>query len=115
MSAFCTSSRLNQATDCVAGLSCSAAAGCAEEDIVLPLLQRYLNIEDRKAAEDLHAFHVPVFRKVPSPLLPGLPQLREFLVQTFPYAMSLREPDMADASLIDDLVRSGFIDQLYAA
>jgi hypothetical protein len=74
----------------------------AEEDIIVPLLQRYLNIEDRKAAENLHAVHVPVFRKAPSPLLPGLPQLREYLVQKYPYVMSLREPDMADASLIDD-------------
>lgn len=44
-----------------------------------------------------------------------MPRLREFLVQKYPYVMSLREPDMADASLIDDLVRGGFIDQLYAA
>src|SRR6478672_9174865 len=36
-------------------------------DIVVPLLQRYLKIDDRKAAEDLYAFHVPVFQKVPRP------------------------------------------------
>ena len=36
-------------------------------DIVVPLLQRYLKIEDRKAAEEFHAFHVPVFQKVPLP------------------------------------------------
>ena len=41
-------------------------------DIVIPLLQRYLNIEDRKAAEELYAFHVPVFQKVPRPSFPGM-------------------------------------------
>ena len=34
----------------------------ARPDIVVPLLQRYLKIEDRKAAEELHAFHVSVFQ-----------------------------------------------------
>src|SRR6478672_2129315 len=48
-------------------------------DIVVPLLQRYLNIEDRKAVEELHAFHVPVFQKVPRPSFPGMQALREFL------------------------------------
>ena len=33
-------------------------------DIVVPLLQRYVKLEDRKAAEDLYAFHVPVFQKL---------------------------------------------------
>ena len=32
-------------------------------DIVVPLLKRY--------PEELHAFHVPVFQKVPRPYLPG--------------------------------------------
>ena len=31
-------------------------------------------------AEDLYAFHVPVFQKVPRPSFPGLQALREFLV-----------------------------------
>lgn len=41
----------------------------AEEDIVVPLLQRYLNIEDRKAAEKLHAIHVPSLSKGTEPAL----------------------------------------------
>jgi hypothetical protein len=84
-------------------------------DVVVPLLQHYLSIEDRKAANDLYAFHVAVFRKAPSPLLPGMPTLREFLAKTYPDAMSLKESDIADSSFIDELERSGFIDRLYAA
>jgi ABC-type nitrate/sulfonate/bicarbonate transport system substrate-binding protein len=83
-------------------------------DIVVPLLQRYIKIEDRKVAEDLYAFHVPVFQKVPRPSFPGLQELREFLVAKYPTAMSLKESDIADSSFIDELERSGFIDRLYA-
>jgi ABC-type nitrate/sulfonate/bicarbonate transport system substrate-binding protein len=82
-------------------------------DIVVPLLQRYVKIEDRKAAEELDAFHVPVFQKVPRPLFPGMQTLREFLAPKYPAAMSLKESDIADSSFIDELERSGFIDRLY--
>jgi hypothetical protein len=82
-------------------------------DIVVPLLQRYVKIEDRKVAEDLYAFHVPVFQKVPRPSFPGMQALREFLLTKYPTAMSLKESDIADPSFIDELERSGFIDRLY--
>ena len=81
-------------------------------DVVVPLLQRYLKIEDRKAAEQLHAFHVPVFQKVPRPSFPGMQTLRDFLVAKYPTAASLKESDIADSSFIDELERSGFIDRL---
>lgn len=84
-------------------------------DIVVPLLQRYLKIEDRKAAEELHAFYVPVFQRVPRPSFPEMQALRDFLVKKYPAAVSLKESDIADSSFIDELERSGFIDRLYAA
>lgn len=84
-------------------------------DIVVPLLQRYLKIEDRKVVEELYAFHVPVFQKVPRPSFQGMLALREFLAAKYPTAVSLKETDIADSSFIDELERSGFIDRLYAA
>jgi ABC-type nitrate/sulfonate/bicarbonate transport system substrate-binding protein len=84
-------------------------------DIVVPLLQRYLKIEDRKAVEDLHAFHVPLFQKVPRPSFPGMQKMRDFLVKKYPAAVSLKEADIADSSFIDELEHNGFIDRLYAA
>ncbi|MGB6662890.1 MAG: hypothetical protein WBE90_28340 [Xanthobacteraceae bacterium] len=84
-------------------------------DIVIPLLQRYLNIEDRKAAEDLYAFHVPVFQKVPRPSLSGMQTLRGLLTAKYPAAASLKESEIADPSFIDELEQNGFIDRLYAA
>jgi hypothetical protein len=84
-------------------------------DIVVPLLQRYLKIEDRKAVEDLYAFHVPLFQRVPRPSFPGMQNLRDVLANKYPAAASLNELDIADPSFIDELERDGFIDRLYAA
>jgi ABC-type nitrate/sulfonate/bicarbonate transport system substrate-binding protein len=86
-----------------------------QPDIVVPLLQRYVKIEDRKAAEELYAFHVPVFERVPRPRFPQMQMLRDYLVAKYPNAASLRESDIADSSFVDELERSGFIDRLYAA
>lgn len=86
-----------------------------QPDIVVPLLQRYVKIDDRKAAEDLYAYHVPVFQKMPRPSFAGMQTLREFLVAKYPAAASLKESDISDPSFIDELERSGFIDRLYAA
>ena len=83
-------------------------------DIVVPLLQRYLNIDDRKVAEELYAFHVAVFQKIPRPSFPGMQTLRELLIAKYPAAGSLKESDIADSSFIDELERNGFIDRLYA-
>jgi hypothetical protein len=84
-------------------------------DIVVPLLQRYLKIEDRKAVEDLHAFHVPLFQKVPRTSFPGMQKMRDVLVKKYSAAASLKEADIADSTFIDELEHSGFIDRLYVA
>ena len=84
-------------------------------DVVVPLLQRYLKIDDRKSAEDLYAFHVPVFQKVPRPSLGGMQRLRDVLAPKYPAAVTLNETDIADASFIDELAQNGFIDRLYTS
>ena len=83
-------------------------------DFIVPLLQRYLNIDDRKAAEEIYAFHVPVFQKIPRPSFPGMQTLRDLLVTKYPAAASLKESDIADSSFTDELERNGFIHRLYA-
>jgi ABC-type nitrate/sulfonate/bicarbonate transport system substrate-binding protein len=83
-------------------------------DIVVPALQRYLHIEDPKAAEELYAFHAPLFQKVPRPSFPGTQILRDLLAPKYPAASLLKGSDIADSSFIDELERDGFISNLYA-
>jgi hypothetical protein len=73
-----------------------------------------LKIDDRTTAEELYAFHVPVFQKTPKPSFPGIQTLRDLLAPKYPAAASLRESDIADSSFIDELERTGFIGRLYA-
>jgi ABC-type nitrate/sulfonate/bicarbonate transport system substrate-binding protein len=82
-------------------------------DIVVPLLQQYLNIDDRSAVEDLYRYHVPVFEKVPRPLLGNLQNVKDVLAHKYPAAVLLREADIADASFVDELEHDGFIERLY--
>jgi ABC-type nitrate/sulfonate/bicarbonate transport system substrate-binding protein len=82
-------------------------------DLVVPLLQRYVKLDDRKAAEELYAFHVPIFQKTPRPTFPQIQALRDYFTPKYPNAVSLQEADIADSSFIDKLERSGFIDRLY--
>ena len=83
--------------------------------IAVPLLQRFLQIDDRKAVEDLHAFYVPLFPAVPRVDLgeAGIKTLRESFSKKFPAAAKLQESDIVDSSFIDQLDQSGFIQRLY--
>ncbi len=84
--------------------------------IVVPLLQRFLEIDDRAAAEQLQAFYAPLFPKIPRPeLASGMAGLRAVLERRYPRAVSLQETDITDASLIDEVVAGGFIQTLYGA
>jgi ABC-type nitrate/sulfonate/bicarbonate transport systems, periplasmic components len=84
-------------------------------DIVVPLLQRYVKVDDRKSARALYEFHVPVFRKMPSPALGEMARLRKYLAPRFPAAETLPESALVDPSFIDALERDGFMDNLYGA
>lgn len=84
-------------------------------DVVLPLLQGFLNFTDRQAAEDLYNYYLPFFPPVPRPDLgEGMQDVRASLVKRYPAAATLQEADIADASFINELEQSGFIGRLYA-
>lgn len=87
-----------------------------QRDAAVPLLQKFLQIEDRKAVEDLHAFYVPLFPTVPRVNLgeEGIKSLRDNFSKKFPAVAKLQESDIVDSSFIDELDKSGFIQKLYA-
>ena len=81
----------------------------------LPVLQRFLNISDRKVVEDLHKFYVPLFPQAPRVSLSGgMQAIRDTLSKKYPSAQKLQESDISDSSFIDELEQSGFIQRLYA-
>jgi ABC-type nitrate/sulfonate/bicarbonate transport system substrate-binding protein len=85
-------------------------------DIAMPLLQRFMNFKDRRAAEALHAFYVPLFPANPRPdLSDGMQTLRKVFAARYPALAKLQETDIVDASIIDEVERSGLIDRLYAS
>ena len=86
-----------------------------QRDAAVLLLQRFLQIDDRNAVEDLHAFYVPLFPAVPRVDLgeDGIKLLRDSFSRKFPAAAQLQESDIVDSSFIDQLENSGFIQRLY--
>jgi len=87
-----------------------------QPDVVVPLLQQFLGMSDRKAVEDLHKFYVPLFPPAPRPSLSeGMQSVRDGFSKKYPAAQKLQESDIADSSFIDELEQSGFVLRLYAS
>jgi ABC-type nitrate/sulfonate/bicarbonate transport system substrate-binding protein len=81
---------------------------------VVPLLQRFLGFDDPAAAEKLRAYFAPLFPEVPRPALgEGMQEIRDLFAKRYPAAAKLEEADIVDASVIDEVERSGFIAALY--
>ena len=77
-------------------------------DIAVPLLQRFLQLDDRKAVEDLHAFYVPLFPAIPKVNLgeSGIKSLRDRFSAQFPAAANLQESDLVDSSFIEQIEKA---------
>jgi len=83
-------------------------------DVVVPLLQKLLEFDDRGAVEKLHAFYVPLFLPVPRwSTSDGLAAVRNLFADRYPAARELRESDICDPSVIDEVEQSGFVQALY--
>jgi hypothetical protein len=83
-------------------------------DVVVPLLQRFLQIDDRPSVEQLLAHYAPLFQASPRPTFASeLPQLKGLVSQKYPAAGNLKPEDLVDASFVDELDRSGYIERLY--
>jgi len=86
-----------------------------QPDVYIPVLQRFLNISDRKLAEDQYKFYVPLFEQAPRVALgDGLQSIRDIFSKKYPAVQKLQESDFVDSSFIDELEQSGFIKKLYA-
>jgi ABC-type nitrate/sulfonate/bicarbonate transport system substrate-binding protein len=86
-----------------------------QPDVYVPLLQRFLQVNERELVEDQVRFYLPLFPPVPRMALSaeGLQSIRDTFAKTYPAAHTLQEADFADASIVDELERSGFIAKCY--
>lgn len=86
-----------------------------QPDLAIPLLQRFLQINDRKAVEQVHAYYAPLFRASPDPtFFNEMARLKGFVEKQYPAAATLEVKDLADSSFVDELDRSGYIARLYS-
>jgi len=86
-----------------------------QPDIVVPILQRFLQINDRKSVEQLLAHYAPLFQSSPRPNFASeLQHLKGIVARTYPAASNIKPKDLADASFVDELERTGYIARLYA-
>ena len=85
-------------------------------DIVVPVLQRFVQIDDRKSVEQLLAHYAPLFRSSPRPTFASeLPQLSSIVSQKYSAAGNIKPEELADASFVDELDRAGYIERLYSS
>jgi len=85
-------------------------------EVYVPLLQRFLQVDDRTLVEDQVRFYLPLFPQVPRMALSaeGLQSIRDTFAKTYPAAHKLQEADFTDSSIVDGLERNRFIARLYA-
>jgi ABC-type nitrate/sulfonate/bicarbonate transport system substrate-binding protein len=86
-----------------------------QPDAVVPLLQRFLQIDDRKSVEQVLAYYAPLFQANPRPTFASeIQQLKNIISQKYPAASHIESEDLVDTSFVDELVRTGYIEGLYS-
>jgi ABC-type nitrate/sulfonate/bicarbonate transport system substrate-binding protein len=99
----------------VAALVDTIALFKTKPELAIPLLQRFLQIDDRKAVEQVHAYYVPLFRASPDPTFFGeMTRLKGFVEKQYPAAATLEAKDLSDSSFVNELDRTGYIARLYS-
>ena len=86
-----------------------------QPEVFVPLLQRFLNLEDRAIAADLHRFYAPLFPAVPRLALgEGIADVRTALAKRYPAAKDLKETDFSEPSILEAIESSGYVKRLYS-
>ena len=71
-------------------------------DVAVPLLQRFLQIDDRRRVEYLYTFYVPLFRAVPRPVISTETGVfGDIFSNQYPAVRALQLQDLCDHSFVD--------------
>ena len=78
-------------------------------DVVVPLLQRFLQFDDRRTVERLYTFYAPLFRAVPRPVIfSEMRMFRDIFSNQYPTVNALEPRELYDGSFVDQTDRSAF-------
>ena len=84
-----------------------------DKDQSLKVLAKYLKIQDREVLEKSHEIYRPVYKKIPYGDRRAVKFALEQMTKEIPEAAKLNADDFIDNSILSELEKTGFIDQLY--
>jgi ABC-type nitrate/sulfonate/bicarbonate transport system substrate-binding protein len=82
-------------------------------DEVVPMLGRYLAIDDPAVVVDIHRYYADRFQAAPRPPAASLQRLIDSYRDAYPAAARMTPSDVTDNSLLDEIEREGLIARLY--
>ena len=84
------------------------------KETALPLLEQFLKFDEIGAAEGVWNHYVPLLPAAPRPaLVHAVTDMRGLFAKRYMSAQNLSEADIVDQSIIDEIERGGFINDLY--
>jgi hypothetical protein len=84
-----------------------------DKDQSLKVLAKYLKIQDHEILEKSHEIYRPVYKKIPYGDRRAVRFALEQMAKDIPESAKLNADDFIDNSIISELEKSGFIDQIY--
>lgn len=84
-----------------------------DKELSLKILAKYLKITDREILEKSHEIYRPVYKKFPTGDQRAVKFALEQMAKEVPDAAKLNAEDFIDNSLLNEIEKSGFIEQIY--
>lgn len=84
-----------------------------DRDFSLKVIGKYTKIQSRAALESTYDDYVPYVKKIPTPAAASIKTVLEQLSATDPKARTARPQDFIDSSIIGELEREGFFNQIW--
>ena len=84
-----------------------------DKDLSIKVLAKYLKINDREILEKSHEIYLPVYKKIPYGDRRAVRFALDQMSKELPEASKLDADNFIDNSILTELEKSGFIDQIY--
>ena len=84
-----------------------------DKDQSLKVLAKYLKVQDREVLEKSYEIYRPVYKKIPHGDRRAVKFALEQMAKEIPESAKLNADDFIDNSILSELEKSGFIDQIY--